>query len=54
MITRDDKIAALRREMALRERVYPKWIASGRMKQSKADHELAVMRAILADYQTND
>jgi hypothetical protein len=40
-----DQIKALRREIALRERVYPKWIGSGRMKKPQADAEIAAMKA---------
>ncbi len=42
------QIACVKREIRLRERVYPRWIASGRMTQAKADHEIASMRAVLA------
>ncbi|MBF6560523.1 MAG: hypothetical protein IVW56_09550 [Candidatus Binataceae bacterium] len=41
------QIACIRREIALRERVYPKWVAAGRMKQEAADRELATMTAVL-------
>jgi len=46
-ITLAEQIAAVRREIAMRERVYPKWVASGRMTQVKAEHEIAAMRAVL-------
>ncbi|HUC70346.1 MAG TPA: hypothetical protein VMS01_04060 [Stellaceae bacterium] len=42
------QIACVKREIALRERVYPKWVAGGRMKQEAADRELTTMRAVLA------
>ena len=45
MITRADKIAALKREIALRKNVYPKRIEMARMTQEKAKHEIAVMEA---------
>lgn len=45
------KIEALEREIKLREYVYPRRVASKAMSQDKADHELLVMQAILADYQ---
>lgn len=35
-----------RREAAMRKRVYPKWVDSGRMTQSAADHETDCMEAI--------
>ena len=50
MITREDKIAAIRREIALRKNVYPARITSYKMSQEKAAHEIAVMEAILHDY----
>jgi hypothetical protein len=43
-----EQIACVRREIAMRERVYPKWVAAKRMKEDAADRELAVMRAVLA------
>ena len=50
MITRDEKIAALKREIALRKNVFPKRIERQVMTQEKANHEIAVMEAILHDY----
>lgn len=35
-----------RREAAMRKRVYPNWVASGKMSQSQADHETECMEAI--------
>ena len=43
-----DQIAEVKRGIALRERVYPKWVEAGRLKQDKADRQLAIMRAVLA------
>ena len=36
------------REAALRVNVYPKWVASGRMTQEKADEEIRLMRLAAA------
>lgn len=47
MITLEQQIACARREVAMRRNVYPKWVKSGRMKQEQADHEIAVMDAIV-------
>jgi len=47
-ISLDAQIACVRREIGMRERVYPKWVSAGRMKQDAADRELAAMRAVLA------
>jgi len=45
-ITIDEQIACVRRELAMRQRVYPKWVAGGRMKQADADKELERMQAV--------
>lgn len=43
-----DMIACAKREVAMRERVYPRRVADGKMKPAAADRELETMRAILA------
>lgn len=43
----DDQIACVEREIALRSRVYPRWIADKRLTQVKADREMACMNAVL-------
>lgn len=53
-ITNDMKIAALKRELHLRGRVYPHRVADKRMTQAEADRQIAVMQAILADYEGPD
>ena len=50
MITREEKVAELRREIATRRRVYPSWINRGRIDRETADHRVAVLEAILLDY----
>lgn len=47
-ITIDEQIACVRREISMRERVYPRWVESGRLTQQKADAETNAMRAVLA------
>ena len=42
----DAQIACVRRELALRQRVYPRWVAASKMKQAKADEEIAAMQAV--------
>jgi hypothetical protein len=44
--TIDQQITCIRRELALRLRVYPKWVEAGKMKQAEADKELAYMQAV--------
>ena len=45
-----EKIAALKREIALRRIVFPGRVANGKMSAEKAKHEIEVMEAILRDY----
>lgn len=47
IVSLDEQIACLEREIRVREACYPKWVAEKRMLQKKADHELAAMRAVL-------
>lgn len=42
------QIKEVEREIAQRERVYPRWVADGRMPQTTADRQIEVMRAVLA------
>lgn len=46
-VSLDDQIRCLKREIAMRQNVYPKWVTSGRMKQDAADREIAAMTAAL-------
>jgi len=48
MITLPQKIQCVERELAMRRRVYPRWVSEGRMPQAKADDEIALMAAVLA------
>ena len=48
----EEKIAVIKREVAMRRRVYGNLVAQNRMKQDDADRGIEVMEAILADYQT--
>lgn len=51
IFTAAEKLAAARRELAMRRRVYPRWVENNRMTQSKANEETAIMAAIVADYE---
>jgi hypothetical protein len=46
-----DKLAEIRREIAMRHNAYPKWVEAGRLTQQKSDYQLRVMEAIAADYE---
>lgn len=41
------QITCVKREIAMRERAYPKWVEANRMTQAKADQELLLMQAVL-------
>lgn len=47
MVTIEEQIKAVEREIGMRRRVYPNWVASKRMSQEKADKEIAAMEAVL-------
>ena len=47
MITIEDQIKAVEREINMRLRVYPKWVENKRMSQEKANKEIATMEAVL-------
>lgn len=52
-VSREEKIACLRRELGMRGRVYPKWVLDGKMKAPAAEKEIRVMAAILKDYESS-
>ncbi len=51
-VTIDEQIAEVKREIAMRNKVYPRWIEAGSMKKSKADFQILVMEAVLISLQT--
>lgn len=46
-----DRRAALQRELELRARFYPEWIAKGRLAETDAAHRTACLEALLAIYE---
>jgi 3-hydroxyacyl-CoA dehydrogenase len=48
VITLVEQIAEVRREIALRERVYAKQVGAGTLKPEQAERQLAKMQAVLA------
>ena len=42
------QFAELKRERAMRARVYPHWVASGKIKKQTADYQLAALEAAMA------
>lgn len=47
----EQKLAAVKRELAFRRRVYARRITEGKMTQALADEQIGVMEAIAADYE---
>lgn len=43
----DEMIKCVEREIGMRQRVYPKWVAMKKMSQEKADLEIRTMIAVL-------
>ena len=48
-ITLPEMLAELEREIALRKRVYPRWVQAGRLSAAKAERQIEVMEQ-LAEY----
>lgn len=46
--TIDEQIECVKREIRMRERVYPKWVETRKMLAATAEAELARMRDVLA------
>lgn len=46
-ITIADQIACVKREISLRQRVYPRWVQLRKMGEIKAEFEIACMQAVL-------
>ena len=42
----NDLLGCCRRELALRQRVYPKWVDKGTMTEKKAEKEIELMRSV--------
>jgi hypothetical protein len=47
----EQKLAAVKRELAFRRRVYSRRVAEAKMTQALADEQIAVMVEIAADYE---
>jgi hypothetical protein len=46
MISYAEQLASVEREIAMRKRVYPRWVEAGKMTKSKADAEIRIMEAV--------
>ena len=46
--TLQQQIQCVEREIAMRQRVYPNWVNANKLKQEKADYEIACMKNVLS------
>lgn len=46
-ISLEDQIRCVAREIAMRKRIYPRWVNTGRMTREEADREIALMQEVL-------
>lgn len=51
-ISIDDQIASAKRELAMRQRVYPSFVDRKKITPDKAAHEIEAMRAIIKTLET--
>lgn len=49
-VTTKEMLNCVKRELAMRHRVYPRWVDQGQMDISKAGREIEVMKAIVAHF----
>ncbi len=50
-ITIDEQINEVKREIAMRQKLYPKWIEAGSLEKTKADFQILAMAAVLISLQ---
>jgi hypothetical protein len=53
-VTHAEMLECVRREIRLRERVYPRWVSQGKITQKLADEELTRMRSVLGFLVTHE
>lgn len=46
-VSLDQQLTCAKRELGMRQRIYPTWVGAKRMSQFKADDEIAAMAAIV-------
>jgi len=54
MFSTGDKLRCVLRELRMRQRVYPRRVAAGRMHRATAEHEIELMEAIVKDYEQRE
>lgn len=45
-ISHADQVAAIQREIGMREKLYPRWVKQGKLTQANADLEMARLKAV--------
>lgn len=50
MSSDEDKLHEIERELRMRRRVFPRWVADNRMSKEAADRRMKVLEDIAADY----
>jgi len=50
MITTQDKLDEARRELAIRQAIYPNWIDRGKISKETAAKRIAILQEIANDY----
>lgn len=48
---RKAQLEELRRELRMRQGVYPKWVKAGRMTEEKMRHRVACLIEVIADFE---
>jgi len=51
MFTAEDKLREIERELKLRRRLYPQWIATGKLDEHDARRQIDILQAIADDYE---
>ena len=47
MVTINEQIKGVRREIDYRKRLYPKWVSNGRMTQKEANYQIELMEYVV-------
>jgi hypothetical protein len=48
-VSREEMVSEVQREIALRRRVYPRWVDAGKLKLDRAERQIAVLEAVLEE-----
>ena len=51
-VSTEAKLACVERELKLRQKVYARLVETHKMSPDRAEHEIACMRAIMKDYES--